>query len=277
MRVAVAGGTGAVGRHVVEVLGAAGHDAVVLTRSMGHDLTVSDAATATVTDGAAVSEGAAESDAASGAASGAQRDLAAALAGCVAVIDVSSVATTSATKSAAFFGAVTRNLLAAERADGVPHHVALSIVGAVAVPAAYYAGKKVQEDLVSASSGGWSILRATQFHEFAAQMAEQGRMGPLQLVPTMRSQPIAAAEVAEVLVEIALGDPRGLDRELGGPQEENMADLVRRYLAATGQKRPVLQLPLPGAWGRALRDGTLLTAPGARLGRQTFAEWLASL
>jgi uncharacterized protein YbjT (DUF2867 family) len=171
---------------------------------------------------------------------------------------------------------VTRNLLTAERSAGVPHHVALSIVGAAEAPAAYYAGKKVQEDLVMAAPGGWSILRATQFHEFAAQMAEQGRMGPLQVVPTMRSQPIAAAEVAEVLVEIALGEPRGLDRELGGPQEENMADMVRRYLAATGQKRPVLEVPLPGSWGGALRDGTLLTAPGARLARQTFAEWLAA-
>lgn len=170
---------------------------------------------------------------------------------------------------------MTRNLLAAERAAGVPHHVALSIVGAAVAPSAYYAGKKLQEDLVMAEPGGWSILRATQFHEFAAQMAEQGRMGPLQVVPAMRSQPIAAAEVAEALVEIALGAPRGLDRDLGGPREENMADLVRRYLAATGHKRPVLEVPLPGAWGRALRDGTLLTAPGARLGRQTFGEWLA--
>ncbi|MGD8165701.1 SDR family oxidoreductase [Herbiconiux sp. P16] len=249
MRVAVAGGTGAVGRHVVEVLGASGHDAIVLTRSSGHDLAATDAQPALTT----------------------------ALAGCAAVIDVSSVATTSAAASSAFFGAVTRNLLAAERAAGVPHHVGLSIVGAVEAPSAYYAGKKVQEELLSASSGGWSILRATQFHEFAAQMAEQGRMGPLQVVPTMRSQPIAAAEVAEVLVEVALGEPRGLDRELGGPHEENMADMVRRYLAATGRKRPVLQVPLPGAWGHALRDGTLLTAPGARLGTQTFADWLAAL
>ncbi|WP_322788320.1 SDR family oxidoreductase [Herbiconiux ginsengi] len=259
----MAGGTGAVGRHVVELLGAAGHAAVVLTRSTGHDLSAQDAATAGVTEGAA--------------ASGAPRGLTVVLAGCAAVIDVSSIATTSAATSTAFFGAVTRNLLAAERAAGVPHHVALSIVGAAAAPSAYYAGKKVQEDLVMAEPVGWSILRATQFHEFAVQIAEQGRMGPLQLVPTMRSQPVAAVEVAEALVEIALGDPRGLDRDLGGPREENMAEMVRRYLAATGQKRPVLQVPLPGAWGRALRDGTLLTARGARLGRQTFAEWLAAL
>jgi uncharacterized protein YbjT (DUF2867 family) len=271
MRVAVAGGTGVVGRHVVELLGAAGHDAVVLTRSTGHDLSAPDAA-------AAATDGARPDAAAPGSAPArAPRGLAAALDGCAAVIDVSSISTTSAAASTAFFGAVTRNLLAAERAAGVPHHLALSIVGAAAAPSAYYAGKKLQEDLVTAQPGGWSILRATQFHEFAAQMAQQGRMGPIQVVPTMRSQPVAAAEVAEELVEIALGEPRGLDRDLGGPREENMADMVRRYLAATGHKRPVLQVPLPGAWGTALRDGTLLTAPGARLGRQGFAEWLAEL
>jgi uncharacterized protein YbjT (DUF2867 family) len=249
MRIAVAGGTGVVGRHVVDALRASGHDPLVLTRSTGHDLTATDA----------------------------QPALAEALAGCTAVIDVSSVATTSATKSTAFFGAVTRTLLAAERAAGVPHHVALSIVGAAAVPADYYAGKKLQEDLVMASDGGWSILRATQFHEFAAQLAEQGRMGPIQVVPTMTSQPVAASEVAGVLVEIALGEPRGLDRDLGGPHTENMADMVRRYLAATGRKRPVLQVPLPGAWGRALRDGTTLAGAAARRGEQTFEQWLAAL
>jgi uncharacterized protein YbjT (DUF2867 family) len=249
MRIAVAGGTGVVGRHVVAAVRASGHEPLVLTRSSGHDLTASHAGPALV----------------------------AALGGIDAVVDVSSVATTSAARSVEFFGAVTRNLLAAERAAGVRHHVALSIVGAVAAPAAYYAGKKLQEDLVMAGSGGWSILRATQFHEFAAQMAVQGRMGPLQVVPTMRSQPVAASEVAEVLVDIATHGPRGLDRDLGGPREENMADLVRRYLAATGQKRPVLQVALPGAWGRALRDGTLLTAPGARRGALGFEEWLSAL
>ncbi|MCS5718347.1 NAD(P)H-binding protein [Herbiconiux sp. CPCC 205763] len=249
MRIAVAGGTGAVGRRVVAALVASGHDAFALTRSSGHDLTATDA----------------------------QPALVSALAGCAATIDVTSVATTSSATSTRFFGAVTGNLLAAERAAGVPHHIILSIVGAVEAPAAYYAGKKLQEDLVMASSGGWSILRATQFHEFAAQMVEQGRMGPVQVVPTMRSQPVAAADVAEVLVEIALGEPRGLDRDLGGPQEENMADMVRRYLAATGQKRPVLEVPLPGPWGHALRDGTLLPGATARRASQTFADWLAAL
>ncbi len=90
----------------------------------------------------------------------------------------------------------------------------------------------------------------------------------------MRSQPVAAAEVGEALAAIAVGEPRGLDRDLAGPLVEDMPDLVRRYLAATGRGGPVVTVPLPGRWGRALRDGTLLAGPDARLGRQTFAEWL---
>ncbi len=91
----------------------------------------------------------------------------------------------------------------------------------------------------------------------------------------VRAQPIAASEVASELVGIAVGEPRGLVPDLAGPQEENMADLVRRLLASTG-RRPVVEIPLPGAWGRAMRDGTLLPEPGTRLGRQTFDEWLVA-
>jgi uncharacterized protein YbjT (DUF2867 family) len=90
----------------------------------------------------------------------------------------------------------------------------------------------------------------------------------------MRAQPIAAAEVAVELVGIALGKPRGLEPDLAGPRAESMTDMVRRYLAATGQRRPVVGVSMPGAWGRGMRDGSILPGPGARLGSQTFAEWL---
>jgi uncharacterized protein YbjT (DUF2867 family) len=91
----------------------------------------------------------------------------------------------------------------------------------------------------------------------------------------MLSQPIAAAEVAAELVAIAAGRPRGLEPDLAGPREETMADLVRRYLVATGQRRPVIEIPLPGPWGRAMRNGSLFPKPGTRLGRQPFDQWLA--
>jgi uncharacterized protein YbjT (DUF2867 family) len=90
----------------------------------------------------------------------------------------------------------------------------------------------------------------------------------------MRTQPIAASEVAVELVTIAEGSPRGLAVDLAGPREEHMPDLVRRYLATRGARGRVLRVPFPGAWGRAMRDGTLLPGPAARRGRQTFEEWL---
>jgi uncharacterized protein YbjT (DUF2867 family) len=245
MRIAVAGGTGAVGRHVVEAARRRGHEPVVLSRSAGVDLEA----------GTGVAE---------------------ALAGAGAVIDVASVTATSAARSTAFFEAVTRHLLAAESAAGVGHHVALSIIGVPAAPYGYYAGKARQEELVQESAGGWTILRAAQFHEFAAQMVDRGRVGPVVVCPGMRCRPIAAAEVAEALVEIAEGAPRGVDRELAGPREESMPDLVRRWLHAAGRRTPVLAVPVPGGFGRALRDGSLLPGPGAVLGSQTFDAWLAA-
>jgi uncharacterized protein YbjT (DUF2867 family) len=246
MRIAVAGGTGAVGTHVVNAVSAAGHEPVVISRSTGVDVISGDG-------------------------------LAAALVGVSSVIDVSATSAASTKESVHFFGTATRNLLAAERDAGIPHHVALSVIGAAKVNANYYAGKAVQEQLLTSQAGGWSLLRTTQFYEFAAQLVHHGKVGPLQVVPTMRSQPIAASEVAAELVEIALGEPRGLVPDLAGPQEERMADLVKTYLAATGKSRPVLQISIPGAWGRGMRDGSLLPASGTRFASQTFAQWLESV
>ncbi|WP_291037713.1 NAD(P)H-binding protein [Herbiconiux sp.] len=246
MKIAVAGGTGTVGRHVVEVARARGHEAVVLSRSSGVDLT----------NGAGI---------------------AAALAGVDVVIDTASTATQSADESRAFFGAVTTNLLTAEEQAGVAHHVALSIVGSDRAPFGYYAGKAEQERLVRAGRVPWTILRATQFHEFAAQILGQVRVGPVSLVPKMLSQPVAAREVAERLVELAESGPAGLTTDLAGPEVLRMRDLVRAYAAATGVTGPILELPLPGGFGKALRDGTILAGPGADRGTQTFAEWIAEL
>jgi uncharacterized protein YbjT (DUF2867 family) len=246
MRIVVAGGTGVLGRQVADAVRAAGHDPVPVSRRSGTDLLSGEG-------------------------------LADLLRGASAVIDASSTNTISTKESVRFFGTVTRNLLAAERAAGVPHHVGVSIIGAAKLPAYYYAGKALQENILMAEQGGWSLLRTTQFHEFAAQLAARGKAGPLQIVPSMRSQPIAAAEVAVELVGIALGKPRGLEPDLAGPRAESMTNMVRRYLAATGQRRPVVGVSMPGAWGRGMRDGSILPGPGARFGRQSFQEWLVAL
>ena len=245
MRLVVAGATGVVGRHVVQCAGAAGHDVVPLSRSTGQDVTTG-------------------------------TGLAAAMAGADAVIDVTSVVTTSGTKAVAFFARATENLLAAEQAAGVRHHVALSIVGIDGETSGYYAGKVAQERLVADSPVPWTLLRATQFHEFAAQMVQRTSVGRLVLIPAMRVETVAAADVAAALVALAEGPPQGRATDLGGPEEADLADLVRRYLAVTGHRRRVLRLPLPGAAGRRMRDGVLVPGPDADHGRQTFDEWLTT-
>ena len=246
MRIAVAGGTGTVGRHVVDVARDGGHEVVVLSRSTGVDLV-------------------------------AGIGLDAALQGVDAVIDVSSTSTQSAAESERFLGTVTRNLLAAEKSAGVGHHIALGIVGSLDAPFGYYAGKKVQEELVAGGPVPFTILRATQFHEFAQQLHGGFTVGPVILVPMMVSQPIAAREVAERLVHLASGAPSGRVADLAGPRVERMSRMVRVYGRATGTRAPVVVVPLPGGFGKAMHDGTTLAQPGADLGRQTFDEWIATL
>ncbi len=174
MKIVVAGGTGTVGRHVADVVRERGHTAVVLSRATGTDLV-----------------------------SG--KGMARALEEANAVIDVTSVKTQSAKASVAFFSTVTRNLLNAGRAAGVHHHVALSIVGSNLAPYGYYAGKAAQEHLISNGNVPWTMLRATQFHEFAQQIFRRFTVGPIHVIPVMKCQPVAAREVAERLVTLAEG------------------------------------------------------------------------
>lgn len=246
MRIAVAGGTGRVGRHVADIARARGHDVVVLTRASGVDLV-----------------------------SG--QGLAVALDGADAVIDVVSTDTLDPDESVAFFGTTTRALQEAATAASVGHHVALSIVGIDRAPHGYYAGKLEQERLVQSGTVPWTILRATQFHEFAAQMYDAAAAGPFHLAPRMRTQPVAAREVADRLVALAEQRPAGRARDLAGPREESLVDMVRAYARARGSRAWIPAIPLPGALGRAQRDGSLLPSTDADLGVQTFAEWLAAL
>jgi len=242
MRVAVAGGTGVVGRHVVQALEGAGHHATVLARSRGIDATTG-------------------------------AGLAAALDGADAVIDVTNITTTGKKASLAFFEAATRHLLSAGQEVGIRHHVVLSIVGCDRVDFGYYFGKRRQEELVLNGPVPASVLRATQFFEFAEQFVAPSRT-PVAVVPRMRTQPIAAREVAAALVTLGAGPVVGLAPELGGPREEQMVDLVRQLKRVRGSSRLIVPLTLPGRTGRAMTGGALLPAePGPR-GRQTFTDWL---
>ncbi|KRA24411.1 3-beta hydroxysteroid dehydrogenase [Microbacterium sp. Root61] len=246
MKIAVAGGTGTVGAPLVQIALARGHEVTVLSRATGVDLR---------TGGG----------------------LPARLDGIDVLIDVLSVPTVSAEESTAFFSATTGTLLEAERTAATPHHLALSIVGIDRAPDAYYAGKVAQEKLIVESDVPWTILRATQFHEFAGQMFDRAKLGPLHVAPKMRTQPIAAAEVAAHLVDLAEAAPAGRVTDLAGPREESLVEMVRAYARSRGTKGWIPAIGLPGAFGKAQRDGSLLPGPDAVLGTQTFAEWMTAL
>lgn len=242
MRVAVAGGTGVAGRASVTALEAAGHDPVVLARSTGVDLISGE---------------------------GLNR----ALDGVDAVIDASNVNAIGARASIRFFETAAGNLGRCAREAGVRHIVGLSIVGIDRVPFGYYQGKLAHEQTLRACGLPVSILRATQFHEFARQLIDR-MPGPVLVVPRMRSQPVAVAEVGRQLARLATGDPVPMT-ELAGPREEDMPALVRATLRHRGARKLVLPVRMPGAAGRAMADGGCLPQdPSGLRASQTFSDWL---
>ena len=221
--IAVAGGTGALGAQVVEAVRRRNLAPVVIARSHGVDLTT----------GAGLDD---------------------VLDGVDAVIDASNVAALRAKSAITFFEAATGHLLAAGERVGVRHHVAVSIVGCDRVDMGYYVGKRRQEELVRSGPVPWTIVRATQFHEFAGQVMDR-TPGPVKLVPQMLSQPVSARELADLLVDTAVGDPAGVAPDVGGPEQHQIPDLARRLVAHRGQRTKVIAAPLPGKVGRQIADG----------------------
>jgi uncharacterized protein YbjT (DUF2867 family) len=238
--VAVVGGTGWVGQHVVRSVQRLGATPVVVARSTGTDLVT----------GSGLEQALREVDA---------------------VIDVSNIVTRNGRRATAFFETATRNLLAAEEGAGVGHHVLLSIVGVDRVDLGYYRAKRSQEDLVRRGAVPWTILRTTQFHEFAAQLLGDG---PVAFIPSMLSQPVAAKDVADELARLSLAPAAGMAPELAGPLQERVPDMVRRLARARDRRTLVLTLPVPGAAGGALRGGALLPTGDWTKGGRTFDEWL---
>jgi uncharacterized protein YbjT (DUF2867 family) len=242
MRIAVAGGTGAVGRHLVALAAQAGHDVAVLARSSGVDLSTGEG-------------------------------LAGAVQGADVLVDVFGPATAGRRAVGAFEQATVRLLSAGQQA-GVTHHLVLSVVGCDRVPSGYYRGKVRQEQLVLAGPVPATVLRATQFHEFPGQLLARVP-GPVVPLPVMRVQPVAAREVAEHLLGLATGPPRGRVPDLAGPEQHLLADLARRVLRARGSRRRVLSVRPPGAVGRELAAGGVLPQGDGPRGSTTFAQWLA--
>jgi uncharacterized protein YbjT (DUF2867 family) len=245
VRIAVAGGTGTVGRYVVESAKESGHDVVVLSRASGVDLRQGDA-------------------------------LGDALHDVEVIVDVSNPKTTNGTQAADFFVDVNKRLQVAGRAAGVTRLVSLSIVGIDNFPFGYYRAKLAQEDAVLSGPLLSTVVRATQFHEFAAQILVRTRRGPIAGMPMMRIQPIAARCVADVLLSSAVAPPEDRTIKIAGPQEESLVVMARSILRDRGIRAFVLPLRVPGAAGKMMRSGAQLPAAGTRVIGPTFEEWLGT-
>jgi len=247
MKVVVVGGTGQVGRQLIRLLTAEGHEATTASRSNGID---------TVTGAG----------------------LAGALAGAHAVVDVTNAPVWGDDEVLAFFTTSTRNLLEAGRAAGVRHHLALTIVSAERNPGSGYQRAKVaQEDLIVASGVPYTIVRATQFYSFLATIADAATVDGAVHAPAAAFQPVAVEDVAATLAEYAVGAPADAIVDLAGPEKQPMTEVLRRFLDATGDNRKVIEDPAATYFGAPLTDESLVPTGNhtERIGALSFADWLA--
>jgi uncharacterized protein YbjT (DUF2867 family) len=169
----------------------------------------------------------------------------------------------------------TRNLLAAESAAGVRHHIALSVVGSERLPAsAYFRAKVAQEELIKGGPVPYTIIRATQFFEFVNGIADASTTGTTVRLSTALVQPMAAADAATAVARVAVGPPVNGIVEVAGPQRFRLDDLVRTGLKAQGDSREVTGEPQAPYFGAVLQEGTLLPGDGATLFATRFEDWL---
>ncbi len=244
MKIVLIGGSGLIGSKLVERLEASGHEAVVASPSTGVD---------TITG-----EG-----------------LAAVLTGAEVVVDVTNSPSWEDAAVLDFFQTSGKNLLAAEEAAGVRHHLAVAIVGQDLLPdSGYLRAKVVQESLVQASAVPYTILRSTQFFEFVGGIVAAGTDGDEVRLPDALLQPVAADDVADTLAELAVGQPLQGRVELGGPEALPFAEFARRWMANRGDERTVVADPQIRYFGTKLQTRSLVTGPQARIGRVHFADWL---
>ncbi len=199
-----------------------------------------------------------------------------ALLGVEAVVDASNATTTDRAETVRYLGTTTGNLLAAEERAGVRHHVLLSIVGIHGVEGnAHYAGKREQERLVAAGTVPWTIVPFTQFHDFAAMVAGWTEQDGVATIAPLLVQPIAPADVAEVLAEIATGEPKGRHVDVAGPEPQDLVDMARRTNEARGHA--VRLVPTwSGVFGTTMAGEVLLPGADARIAPTTFDQWLTA-
>lgn len=245
MRILVIGGTGLIGTKVVERLRAQGHEAVAASPSSGVDAVT----------GAGLAE---------------------AVAGIDVVVDVANAPNWEGDAAVRFFQAATTNLLAAEQAAGVGHHVALSVVGAHRMAGSdYMRAKIVQEDLIAAGPVPYTIVEATQFFEFLDGIIEGSTAGDSVHVAPIAIQPIAADEVADRVARAAVSAPANATLEIAGPDVLRLDQLVTGILARRGDPRTVVSDLAVGYFGAEADDHTLVAGEGAWLGSVPFDAWAA--
>jgi uncharacterized protein YbjT (DUF2867 family) len=244
MKIVVIGGTGLIGSKTVAILREGRHEVVAASPQSGIN---------TITG-----EG-----------------LKAALAGAQVVIDLANSPSFEDKAVLEFFETSGRNLLAAEAAAGIRHHVALSIVGTDRTPDnGYFRAKVAQEKLIEASGIPYTIVRATQFLEFLGAIAAAGAVGnQVRLSPGL-FQPIAADDVAANVADVALAAPRNGIVEIAGPERAPFNEIIARYLKATGDPREVVRDPEARYWGGRVEERSLVPLGEARLGRIGLEEWL---
>ncbi|MEU9608325.1 SDR family oxidoreductase [Streptomyces sp. NPDC048057] len=244
MKIAIAGATGNIGSRTAAALEGQGHEVVRISRSLGVDLTT----------GAGLDD---------------------ALAGVAAVVDATNSTATDRDEAVAYFGTTTRTLLAAEARAGVRHHVLLSIAAVHRTEGnAHYAGKREQERLVTEGSVPWTIVPFTQFHDFAEMVAGWTEQDGVAPIAPLLIQPVAPADVADVLAEIAVGEPQGRYVDVAGPETQDLVDMARRTHQARG--RTVKLVPTwSGLFGPGMAGEIMLPGPDARIAPTTFDDWLA--
>jgi len=204
------------------------------------------------------------------------KGLAQVLAGAQVVVDVSNAPNWEDNAVLAFFETSGRNLLAAEAAAGVGHHVALSVVGTDRLLASgYFRAKLAQEKLIKASRIPYTIVRATQFFEFVGGIAQSATEGQTVRLPPVLMKPIASDDVAAVLADVALAKPLNGTVELVGPELIRQDDLVLRFLNATGDARTVIANPQALYFGIAVNDQSLTPGDHPRIGSTRFEDWLS--
>src|SRR5438309_2944291 len=243
MKIVVIGGTGLIGSKAVAILRQGGHEVVAASPNTGVN--------------SITGEGLKE-----------------AIAGTQVVIDLVNSPSFEDKAVLEFFETSGRNLLAAEAAAGVRHHVALSIVAIDRTDNGYFRAKVAQEKLIKTSGIPYTIVRSTQFLEFLRGIADSSADGNIVRLPPVLFQPITADDVAANVVDVALAAPRNGIVEIAGPERAPFNDIVARYLKAVGDPREVVRDPEARYWGGRVEERSLVPLGEARLGRIGVDEWL---